>query len=184
MPRHRRKPLTGSEQLLRRITIEDVLTGAALALWLVPVALLFTEMPSEPAVLVVGAAGAAALAAFLIGVVLRSQRRNAQWREHADWVAFRRHTELVQQVAADHQALIRIVMHNQTVTLTNLAQVNRRVDDVNGKLDRASWDIYADGLTDQQGGPEVVNGEITRRLQLNGAVNNVVQFTRPGRGKS
>lgn len=165
--------LTGSERLQRSATLARILTGASIALWLIPIVFLFVDVPRDELILMGILAGTLAMCTFITAQWLRSQRRHALWRTRVEDVSLRRHNDLTTQLADDSEAL------RQLLTF-QLADLRLRVDQVAARLDRSSWDIYADAITDAQGGPEVFNGQDTRRLQQQHN-NNVVHFPRtPG----
>ena len=182
MPEHSKQQHTGSEQLRRKIMIANLCTGVAAALWLIPIAVCLLVLRRAEIFLAMHVAGAIAMAALVVGLRLRAQRRNLQWQQSAESTARLRHQELLNQHAADNQAIARLIMHNHTAINGAVADVRRRIDDVAGKVSRDYFGVYADALTDLQGGPEVVNGEVTRRLYL-GSPDNVVQFRAPNRSR-
>jgi hypothetical protein len=171
MSEHSPRQLTGSERLQRRITLADLLTGAAVALWLIPIAFVILNVPHDALVLVVVLASTLALSTFFVSVALRTRRIDRRWRDKADSTAQRRHNELAAQLANSHMVLSRMIDRAQSDVLD-------RVRRIEGQLDRTSWDIYADGMADARGGPEVVNAQDTRRIppHQRPGVSNVVQF--------
>lgn len=175
MSEHRTQQLTGSEQLQRRITLANLAAGASTGLWLVPIALLFFDMPHDVFVLVLVVAGTISLSTLAIGITLRAQARQAQWRERIEEVSQRRHNDLTVQIAAENAAV-------QQLVATQLQDIRRRVDEVAGKVGRDYFGIYADALTDMHGGPEIVNGTETTKLEPYNNAANVVHFRRAANG--
>jgi membrane protein implicated in regulation of membrane protease activity len=184
MSEHSVLGLTGSERLQRRITLADYLTGAAVALWLAPIACVIAEVCHHILILVSALASTLAMAAFMVSVALRAYRTNRQWRERAALTALRRHNELVAQLAANHKVVADLVDRNHAMLSSGLGEIHRQVNSVTGMLHRASWDIYADAITDVAGGPEVVNSTDTRHLPPHPGASNVVRFPHTFNGNS
>ncbi len=180
MSDHSRRKLTGPERLRRRITLANICTGGSVVLWLIPIALLPANISHNAYLLIVVVTATFALGSFLAGFALRAQLRNRVWREEVDNTALRRHNELVRQVVADNEAMMRLILSGQKVSHEENVALADRLEKISGKLDRDAWDIYADGQVDKQGGPEVVHGQTTKKLHEDDVRtgHNVVQLPR------
>jgi hypothetical protein len=176
MSEHDARQPTGPDRLQRRATRADLLTGAAVVLWLVPIGFVAVKVPTDAPELAVVLASTLALSAFVLSVAMRARVVNRRWRDRAAETAQRRHNELVAQIANNHMVLMRMVDHTQTTVDNGLADLHERVISIEGQLGRKHWDIYADAITDVCGGPEVVNGQDTHRLSQRPGPGNVVQF--------
>lgn len=165
MPEHvKEQPLTGSESLRNRIAISNFMTGGAIALWLIPICLLWTDIQHPPFILLVGVVSSLSLSSFLLGVVFRAQYRNAQRAE----VAEQRYADLVHLVVENHEA-----------TQERITDLVKRVELITMRVGQEYFNAYADAVADVHGGPEVVDGTGTRSLND----HKIVPFTKVHNGR-
>ena len=173
---------TGPEKLQRRINAADILAAVAVTLWLVTIALIIQRVSYGIPLLAIQLCPVLGLACLALGLTLRGQKRNQQWRRDQEQTEVRRHNDLVAQQTRNSEDLIRVFMHNQRVTDAAFRDVHKQLQDIVAQLDRKAWDIYSDAMIDLQGGPEVVNGETTQRFTPglgHTTADNVVQLRRP-----
>jgi hypothetical protein len=159
-----RRKLTGAQRLRWRIILANICTGLSIVLWLIPIGLLSTNISHNAYLLIAVFTATFSLGSFLSAFALRAALRHCQWREEVNATALRRHNELVRQIAADDEAMMRLINAGHQVSHNENSRLAKRLDEISGKLDRDAWEIYSDGQVDKLGGPEVVHGQVTTKL--------------------
>jgi hypothetical protein len=200
MPKDTEQQLTGSEQLRNcittaelqhRITTAAYLTGGSVAMWVIPIGLLFVEAPRGVYVLASGLATSLSVGTFLLGLVFRAQHYNAAMREQAEALAKRRHDELIGQIEQVrieatrwHTHLLHQIGQDHTALHRHLAALAKSVDRITLQVSQDYFNIYGDVAADLVGGQDVVDGTVTK--PLNGHVSNgkVVPLPKAHNGRS
>jgi hypothetical protein len=159
MPRGGKQDIdSGRGHWEKPIAIADLLTGAAAALWLIPISMIFDPVPEDVFALTVGLAGALSMTTFLLGVVYRTQRRGRERYET-------REAETDKSIAD----LRELVMDLQIAANAQATDLAKRIDQVAARVERDRWNAYAEGHVDNFGGEAVVDSMTTRRLPDNSA---------------
>lgn len=176
-------PDSTEQQMQRRITTAAFLTGGSIALWVIPIGLLFVDATRGVYVLASGLATALSVATFLVGLVFRAQRYNAAWREQADSLATRRHDELIQQTEQIRIEALRWHTHLLRQVAEDHDKLHKHLTKLAESIGQGYWNVYSDVATDLVGGQEVVNGTTT--VQIDTPVNGgkVLPMPRAYNGK-